>query len=369
MKFGSWTYDGYRLDVVLEAQEGDTKKYVNNGEWDLIGIPAQRNEIIYVCCPEPYPDVTYTVHIRRRTKYYYVNLIIPCVLITSLTLLSFFLPPDSGERITLVITSLLAMTVFMLIVAEIMPATSEVVPLISIYYTGIMFEVGLALVATCLVLKCYYNNPSVSEIPVWVRTIVLNWLAKLVRVKVPPGLVKVINKHFKEKAEAREEIEHERRNSILPQSILNVNQDRCKKSSVISMGRNRAMNSISERRFSCGSEDMSTLGLPQLFNTRANSQNSINEEQPIREAPPPNVPLSFEASMKEMLLKQDNLLRNVRRLVHVARENEENEIKREEWKMVASVIDACFFWLFMVTLIVSSLVIFLQAPNYNDKDV
>ena len=60
----------------------------------------------------------------------------------ALTLLSFFLPPDSGERITLVITNLLAMTVFMLIVAEIMPATSEVIPLISIYYTGIMFEVS-----------------------------------------------------------------------------------------------------------------------------------------------------------------------------------------------------------------------------------
>jgi len=199
---------------------------------------------------------------------------------------------------------------------------------------------------------------------VWVRTIVLNWLASIVRVKVPPGLVKVIKKHFKEKAEAREEIEYERRNSILPQSLLSINQDRCKKHSVISTGRNHAMNSIPERRASCDSDDASTLGLPQLFSTRANSLNSINEEQPIREAPPLNVPLSFEASMKEMLLKQDNLLRNVRRLVHVVRENEENEIKREEWKMVASVIDACFFWLFMVTLIVSSLVIFLQAPNY-----
>ena len=64
------------------------------------------------------------------------------LLFLALTLLSFFLPPDSGERITLVITNLLAMTVFMLIVAEIMPATSEVIPLISIYYTGIMFEVS-----------------------------------------------------------------------------------------------------------------------------------------------------------------------------------------------------------------------------------
>lgn len=82
MKFGSWTFDGYRVDVVKEADEGDTKKYVSSGEWDLIGIPAQRNEIIYACCPQPYPDVTYTIHIRRRTIYYYVNMIVPCALIT-----------------------------------------------------------------------------------------------------------------------------------------------------------------------------------------------------------------------------------------------------------------------------------------------
>ena len=80
---------------------------------------------------------------RRNTIHYILNL---SPFFTALALLSFFLPPDSGERITLVISNLLAMTVFMLIVAEIMPATSEVIPLISIYFTGIMFEVRWCLV-------------------------------------------------------------------------------------------------------------------------------------------------------------------------------------------------------------------------------
>ncbi|KAL9968570.1 hypothetical protein ACROYT_G020678 [Oculina patagonica] len=371
MKFGSWTYDGYRVDVQMEEKEGDIKKFVTNGEWDLIGLPAQRNEIIYVCCPEPYPDVTYTVHIRRRTTYYYINLIIPCALITSLTLLSFFLPPDSGERITLVITNLLAMTVFMLIVAEIMPATSEVIPLISIYYTGIMFEVALSLVATCMVLKCYYHNPSVSEMPTWVRTIVLDKLAKIVRVKVPPGLINVIEKHVQDQEEALEEIQHERRNSILPQPI--TRRERCLSSlgdhysksrgSLLSTGRNRARTLSSERSSSFIGEASSTIGLPKLHSLPyASSLRSINEEGPNKASS--DVPSSFEVTMKEMLLKQDNLLKNVRRLVHVARENEENEIKKEEWKIVASVIDACFFWVFMAALLVSSLVIFLQAPSY-----
>ena len=62
-----------------------------------------------------------------------------------LSLLSFFLPSEAGERITLVITNMLALTVFMLIVADILPATSEVVPLISVYFTSILIEVSFNL--------------------------------------------------------------------------------------------------------------------------------------------------------------------------------------------------------------------------------
>ena len=64
-------------------------------------VPAKRSVIIYDCCPEPYIDVTFTMHIRRRTLYYGFNLIIPCALISSLGILIFALPPDAGEKIGL----------------------------------------------------------------------------------------------------------------------------------------------------------------------------------------------------------------------------------------------------------------------------
>ena len=50
-----------------------------------------------------------------------------------LTLLVFFLPPDSGEKIALGITVLLAFSVFVLAIAEKMPETSDSIPLIGIY--------------------------------------------------------------------------------------------------------------------------------------------------------------------------------------------------------------------------------------------
>jgi len=67
----------------------------------VVGVPAKRHVKKYDCCPEEYIDVTFTVHIRRRALFYGFNLIIPCVLISSMALLTFTLPPESGEKISL----------------------------------------------------------------------------------------------------------------------------------------------------------------------------------------------------------------------------------------------------------------------------
>ena len=64
-------------------------------------MPAKRNEVIYECCPEPYLDITFIIKLRRRTLYYFFNLIVPCVLIASMAVLGFTLPPDSGEKLSL----------------------------------------------------------------------------------------------------------------------------------------------------------------------------------------------------------------------------------------------------------------------------
>ena len=52
----------------------------------------------YTCCEEPYLDITFNVTMRRKTLFYTVNLIIPCMGISFLTVLVFYLPSDSGEK-------------------------------------------------------------------------------------------------------------------------------------------------------------------------------------------------------------------------------------------------------------------------------
>jgi len=94
------------------------------------GISTERHEKFYACCVEPYPDVTFTIHMRRGSLFYIVNLIAPCFLIFIISFLGFFLPVESGDKVNLETTILLALVVFLLMVGETMPPTPDAIPIL-----------------------------------------------------------------------------------------------------------------------------------------------------------------------------------------------------------------------------------------------
>ena len=75
-KFGSWTYDGFKLDIDffdgLEAV--DISDYIESNEWKITGHPAQKNVKYYPCCKEPYPDLTFELYLSRyKSGIYPIN--------------------------------------------------------------------------------------------------------------------------------------------------------------------------------------------------------------------------------------------------------------------------------------------------------
>ena len=102
MKFGSWTYDGSKINLDLVYSGFDFTEYIESNEWTIVSSSAKRNVIKYLCCPgEPFIDVTFELKIRRQPAFYNYILILPCILLSSLTLVLFWLPPESPAKMQL----------------------------------------------------------------------------------------------------------------------------------------------------------------------------------------------------------------------------------------------------------------------------
>ncbi|CAG7829991.1 unnamed protein product [Allacma fusca] len=182
LKWASWTYDGYQLDLQTDTQDGDMSNYQTNGEFELLGFRAVRNVHTYSCCPEPYPDVTYTIALKRRPMFYVFNLIIPCFLINGIALLVFFVPSDSGEKVTLGISALLSMTVFLMTIRESLPPT-EKTPLIGVYYGVSICIVTFASAMAVVTLNIHHRGFRGVQVPRVLRFLILRCCARLLLVQ------------------------------------------------------------------------------------------------------------------------------------------------------------------------------------------
>lgn len=182
MKFRSWTYDRTEIDLVLKSDVASLDDFTPSGEWDIVALPGRRNEN-----PEDstYVDITYDFIIRRKPLFYTINLIIPCVLITSLAILVFYLPSDCGEKMTLCISVLLALTVFLLLISKIVPPTSLDVPLVGKYLMFTMVLVTFSIVTSVCVLNVHHRSPTTHTMAPWVKVVFLEKLPTILFMQQP----------------------------------------------------------------------------------------------------------------------------------------------------------------------------------------
>nr|XP_012151345.1 PREDICTED: acetylcholine receptor subunit alpha-like 1 [Megachile rotundata] len=359
MKFGSWTYDGYTVDLRHLHQTEDSNRievgidltdYYISVEWDIIKVPAVRNEAFYICCEEPYPDIVFNITLRRKTLFYTVNLIIPCVGISFLSVLVFYLPSDSGEKVSLSISILLSLTVFFLLLAEIIPPTSLTVPLLGKYLLFTMVLVTLSVVVTIAVLNVNFRSPVTHRMAKWVRVVFIQVLPRYLLIERP-------------KKEDDDEDEDEGRNGVVFDKY----------------------DSYYGKRFS-GEYEIPTHGLPPTA-TRYDlgAVATVGTVAPCFEEPLPSLPLpgadddlfgpaspayvhedvspTFE---KPLVREIEKTIDDARFIAQHAKNKDKFESVEEDWKYVAMVLDRIFLWIFTVACVLGTVLIILQAPSLYD---
>ncbi|TKR69995.1 hypothetical protein L596_022074 [Steinernema carpocapsae] len=347
-KFGSWTYDGFKLDLQPAKGGFDISEYLPNGEWALPMTTVSRSEKFYDCCPEPYPDLTFYLHMRRRTLYYGFNLIMPCILTTTMTLLGFTLPPDAGEKITLQITVLLSICFFLSIVSEMSPPTSEAVPLLGIFFSCCMIVVTASTVFTVYVLNLHYRTPETHEMGTTTRTLLLYWVPYFLKME-RPGI----------------HLTWESLPSLLPCSKPKRHSESLIRNVKETENGSRASSLEVERRMH---QYITATGLSNgiypphgvktvLSNGGLIHQNGDQSPPQIKSGSP-----SLEPAQQAQLLLLQRIYQELKSITKRMIEAEREGDQSNNWKFAAMVVDRLCLYIFTVFIVASVLGILLSAP-------
>ncbi|XP_045925189.1 5-hydroxytryptamine receptor 3A-like isoform X1 [Micropterus dolomieu] len=105
----------------------------------------------------------YTISIRRRSALYIANFMLPVLFFLCLDLASFLISDSGGEKLSFKVTVLLAVTVLQLILNEILPSSSDKIPLIATYCIGIFGLMLLSLLETILVMHLMEKDSQDDE--------------------------------------------------------------------------------------------------------------------------------------------------------------------------------------------------------------
>ncbi|XP_022108839.1 neuronal acetylcholine receptor subunit alpha-7-like isoform X2 [Acanthaster planci] len=176
MRFSSWSYSIEDIDLYLaKSKDAQQTSYQENGIWDLVEVQTAREVKSYIA--GDYPEVSYTFVLKRRSEYYYTNVVVPFLFLSLICNLIFLLPPAGKDaKVTLVITNLLALIVFLQIVAGVMPPVGEI-PVLATYFLTLIILVCISIVMTIFVYTVQHGS---DQPPRWFRRVVLGFMARAV---------------------------------------------------------------------------------------------------------------------------------------------------------------------------------------------
>ncbi|KRY74112.1 Acetylcholine receptor subunit alpha-type unc-38 [Trichinella pseudospiralis] len=343
LKFGSWSYTEAQIDLqhmdeaiefVLELDERDDtwknitvvwngidlSDYYPSVEWDILSIPAKRHGKHYnSCCASfdrDFIDITYYINLRRKPLFYTVNMIFPCIGISFLTILVFYLPSDSNEKISLCISILVSLTVFFLLLTEIIPATSIVLPLIGKYLLFTMVMVTLTLPKYLLMRRPLGDDDSFRRMDSRRSTRSSNYVQS--RKPSFTGTIEQSNCCNQQQQQQQQQQQ--------------LQQQQC------------FQNAFAEKHIFAFQES------PAATPTTTESSEIIPEDIYIS---PPVV----------------RAFRNVCFIARLLQKKDRDDKIDEDWKYVAMVLDRLFLWIFAAACFFGTVIILLQAPSFYDNRV
>ena len=131
LKFSTWTHV---LSVVILQSDVDEiflDEFEENGEWEIISSGAKCTVID--AGDYSLPQYLVTLTLKRRRTYYILTVCIPIIVLSFLNCLVYLLPPESGEKMSFCLTTLLTYMVYISFLSNNLPRTSKTISYLLVY--------------------------------------------------------------------------------------------------------------------------------------------------------------------------------------------------------------------------------------------
>ncbi|XP_045176447.1 acetylcholine receptor subunit alpha-like [Mercenaria mercenaria] len=149
--------------LTLSGNKVSTTYYIENGGWAFVDSRIQPNYSTY------YTDIYIELIFERKPRYVIVNVIMPIIFMAFLSNVVFLIPADCGERISYSITVLLAIAVYLTLVGDNLPKTSNPMSYFSYYLLALLVTSICIAMATVVNLRIYHCDETDPVTDCWVK--------------------------------------------------------------------------------------------------------------------------------------------------------------------------------------------------------
>lgn len=159
----SWTYTCDEVDIKSNSTNVGLDFFSKNGEWLLEKTDIANIETIsergYKYC-----SVQVSLTIKRKPLYFILMIVLPCVILSVVSIFTFIIPPESSERVMMSMTTLLSFVLFLTALNNILPRNSDQAPMLVSYITVTIIAMWIALIITIFLVRIYFNEQPSKDV-------------------------------------------------------------------------------------------------------------------------------------------------------------------------------------------------------------
>jgi hypothetical protein len=160
--FHPYSTAAHNLDYIRN-ETGVVLAYMETSEeWKVIST-SQSYPVDSRIPKWPVRTARLSVVLKRYPNYVILNMFIPILILSVLNFMTFLLPVDSGEKMGTTLAIFLTFAVFVTLISDSLPKSSENLPYFGIYVAGQLIISGMTIVMEAIVIKVYLKEDAATS--------------------------------------------------------------------------------------------------------------------------------------------------------------------------------------------------------------